>query len=79
MGRHPTGEADGGRGIKVVLLGNEEQVGDFLSRLRGWKEVIDLKEGRWGIVGDDLVMTTLYTGLLANEVSIISCAGPSMG
>ena len=72
MGRHPTREGDGGRGIKVMLLGNEEQVGNFLSRLRAWKEVIDLKEGRWGIVGDDLAMTVLYTGLSANEVSLLS-------
>jgi len=72
LGRHPTHEGDGGRGIKVMLLGNEEQVGIFLSSLRGWNEVVDLQEGRWGIVGDDLVTTTLSTGLSANEVSLLS-------
>jgi hypothetical protein len=69
VGGHATLEGDGGRGIKVMLLGNEEQVEDFVLRLRGWKEVIDLREGRWGIMGDDLVMTTICTGLSAHEVS----------
>lgn len=36
-----------GKGIKVVLLCEEGQVGEFMEELRGREEVVELGGGRW--------------------------------
>lgn len=38
---------EGGRGIKVMILGNEGDIGDFTGELRGRKEMVELGKGLW--------------------------------
>jgi hypothetical protein len=55
-----------GRGIKVVLLGEEDQMEGFVEELRGRKEVVELGNGKWTLGGD--MAFTISTGSM-EEVS----------
>lgn len=48
---------EGGKGIKVMLLGNEGDIGDFTGELRGKKEMVELGKGVWTL-GDMIVTIT---------------------
>ena len=58
----------GSRGIKVVLLGQEDRKADLVRELREIKEVIELGKGEYGIIDDGRVIITLSTGLTPEDV-----------
>lgn len=58
-------------GIKVVILGTTVRTYEFIRELKEIKEVIELKQGEYGIIGGDQVIATLSTGLTSDDVRSI--------
>lgn len=56
------------KGIKIVILGNTVRKEEFIRELKDVKEVIELKQGEYGIIGGDRVIATLSTGLTSEDV-----------
>jgi hypothetical protein len=54
------------KGIKVVLLGDEDEVGGFMEELRGQEGMVELGGGKWGL-GD--MVFTISSGT-SDEVSL---------
>jgi hypothetical protein len=55
-----------GKGIKVVVLGDEDEVGGFMEELRGQEGMVELGGGKWGL-GD--MVFTISSGT-SDEVSL---------
>jgi hypothetical protein len=58
-------------GIKVVILGDEARKADFINQLKEIKEVVEISNDEYGIIGGDQVIATLSTRMSADDVSFL--------
>lgn len=71
-----------GRGLRIMLLGDQTGVDEFIAELRA-KEVVqmsasDREGGEYAIIGGDEVVATIITGLTGEDVSFPCCRSEHM-